>query len=376
MRLLNRSPRFTTSNTVHDPKVYSEHLGYNRPTNSLHSQSTNLPDLIGRQLGTSVALAARYPVRLGPRPMLLTTSSLLIRAISALGRPVGIVDPTRTSEQVAISRQQDAIDFIEARIVIPDAGRIVAGMKNGDVVREYLASRKTPRKSVSPDVAPINVDLAVAVWHPGSRPDPTLTGFVDLRPEAIVEGLLRASRPQRFRVALLAAKPAEAFGDVRGACQEVRPATLADARNGSRRRALARSLLRLNQSWVIRFWTTGPGIVDAGWRTEFRTAVAGGRRRLQESTAAVLASVLDLARPIGGETREATELIVTGLSLVFMNEERRSALFTGSLACPARATIWTHRGHTSVVPRLGSVRADAGASWCLNYTSYQIARAA
>ena len=102
---------------------------------------------------------------------------------SPFGVPVCGVDLGRREEEMAETRVRDAINDIDARLVVADAWRIVAGMADLHARRDWFAACQLPRAARS-DLAAL-ANASVSGGKPSTAPLPAIAGCIDARPELL-----------------------------------------------------------------------------------------------------------------------------------------------------------------------------------------------
>lgn len=146
-------------------------------------QPADFQDFRWRELGLGVVAAAWSQARIAARCAALT------RRAPSLGYTVGNVLRRGAYEQMAESRQQNAVQFVGARVVVTDALRGVARMGHMVAPRRPFATRQSPRDFVRAAIRPRSAEGAVSILEAASRPQPATSerAFGNFSPEACAE---------------------------------------------------------------------------------------------------------------------------------------------------------------------------------------------
>lgn len=140
--------------------------------------SSDCTNILSGQCRAAVRLPARHDCLATGNPKAVHPP-LVDRVVAIVG--VG------SSGEMTPSRQKHTANFVVAGVVIPDAARIVTGMKNESFGRERCSKRV--RIAVSRDVCPAHHVGAIPSLAVAANPRPTtlrIIQLLDMRPEAFL----------------------------------------------------------------------------------------------------------------------------------------------------------------------------------------------
>lgn len=134
--------------------------------------------------GAHLRIQAKWMIIAAPHALGVSSGRVTVTARrSPLRCHVSHVVVVRAFEQMTTARQQDSVDYVPTFIVIPNAGRVVAGMANQVRAEQDFSGDLLPCCAVCVDPVRRTTDTSVPVLVAVSAALPTVARMINTSPE-------------------------------------------------------------------------------------------------------------------------------------------------------------------------------------------------